>query len=165
MLINYQNSFYPMARKRKVSFMFYGQHEASKEVLKDFLLYEEMFDELLRTHLQQYIDLKTKVVRLKIYFRGFATKITSERGFYLPTTKAPFFQNSVIFHIHDVLDDTWLDMTHDEKITYLRDKWILLFRCLQPEFWTIEITEVVSIVEKEVSQLLGKNDTITKPLY
>jgi hypothetical protein len=145
--------------------MFYGQHKASKEVLEDFLLYEEMFDELLRTHLQQYIDLKTKVVRLKIYFRGLSAKTSSETRFDMPISKAPFFQNTVIFHIYDVLDDTWLYMTRKQKVDYLSEIWISLFRCLQPEFWTIEITEVVSIVEKEVSQLLGKNDTITKPLY
>ncbi len=143
-----------MARKRKVTFEFYGQHKAKQEVLEDFLLYEAMFDELLRTHLQQYINIKTKVVRLKIYFRGFANSITSEKGFYLPETKAPFFQNTVIFHIHDVLDDTWLDMIRDEKITYLKDKWILLFRCLRPEFWTINVEDIISIVEREVLMLL-----------
>lgn len=142
-----------MARKRKVTFEFYGQHKAKQEVLEDFLLYEAMFDELLRTHLQQYINIKTKVVRLKIYFRGFANSITSEKGFYLPETKAPFFQNTVIFHIHDVLDDTWLYKERDEKITYLRDKWVLLFRCLQSELWTINIDEIISIVEREVSML------------
>jgi hypothetical protein len=56
-------------------------------------------------------------------------------------------------------------MTRKQKVDYLSEIWISLFRYLQPEFWTIEITDDVSIVEKEVSQLLSKNDSITKPLY
>ncbi len=143
-----------MARKRKVTFEFYGQHKAKQEVLEDFLLYEAMFDELLRTHLQQYINIKTKVVRLKIYFRGLSDKTTSETRFDLPISKAPFFQNTVIFHMYDVLDDTWLYMTRAQKVDYLSQIWISLFRCLPAEFWTIGIEEIISIVEREVLMLL-----------
>jgi hypothetical protein len=135
-----------MARKRKVNFDFYLSGNSNLSIRDDFNQYMSCFEILLREKLQPLLKVETKLRLFWIYFKGFATNFTEKHGHYLPLNKYPFFQNMVVFHINDEVS-IWETFSDIQKKEFLKNKWLLLFSCLTPDLWNVNLETIIELVE------------------